>query len=88
VLVKNFGKRNIIKVPHGGGGHGGGDQRLKDKLFLDPEKADPYKQSAGSRDGAMSCLIGIAARQSIEEGKPVRIASLTDLPLLEKGRGA
>ena len=88
VLVKNFGKRNIIKVPHGGGGHGGGDQRLKDKLFLDPEKADPYKQSAGSRDGAMSCLIGIAARQSIEEGKPVRIDSLTDLPLLEKGRGA
>ncbi|MBM3168068.1 MAG: Gfo/Idh/MocA family oxidoreductase [Bacteroidetes bacterium] len=88
VLVKNFGKRDIIKVPHGGGGHGGGDERLKDKLFLDPERADPYKQSAGSRDGAMSCLIGIAARQSIEEGKPILIASLTDLPLLEKGRGA
>jgi len=87
VLVKNFGERSIIAVPHGLGGHGGGDTRLKDKLFLDPNQADPWRQSAGSRDGAMSCLIGIAARHSIEQGKPIQIQDLTTIPLQESGRG-
>jgi len=87
VLVKNFGERSIIAVPHGLGGHGGGDTRLKDKLFLDPNQADPWRQSAGSRDGAMSCLIGIAARYSIEQGKPIQIQDLTTIPLQESGRG-
>lgn len=87
-LTKNFRKSEIITIPHGGGGHGGGDTRLKDKLFKDPTIADPFRQSAGTRDGAMSILVGIAARNSIESGKPVRIADLTDIELLEKGRGA
>jgi predicted dehydrogenase len=87
VLVKNFGERTIISVPHGQGGHGGGDTRLKDKIFLDPNQADPWRQSAGSRDGAMSCLIGIAARHSIEQGKPIQIQDLTTIPLQESGRG-
>ncbi|MBN7803128.1 Gfo/Idh/MocA family oxidoreductase [Algoriphagus aestuariicola] len=86
-LTKNFGEREIITIPHGGGGHGGGDTRLKDKLFKDPNAADPWRQSAGSRDGAMSCLIGIAARHSIEQAKPIRIQDLTDIPLKESGRG-
>jgi len=29
-----------------------------------------------SRAGAMSCLTGIAARKSIDEGKPIKIADL------------
>jgi len=87
-LTKNFGKREIIVIPSGGGGHGGGDARLKDKLFKDPTMADPYRQSAGSRDGAMSILVGIAARNSIETGKPIKIQDLTDIPLLPSGRGA
>jgi predicted dehydrogenase len=86
-LTKNFGERQIITIPHGGGGHGGGDTRLKDKLFKDPSMADPWRQSAGSRDGAMSILVGIAARNSIESGKPVKIADLTDIELKETGRG-
>ena len=61
------------------GGHGGGDKRLHDKLFKTPDAADPYKHAAGTRDGAMSLLIGVAARKSIESGRPVRIAELTDL---------
>jgi predicted dehydrogenase len=88
VLVKNFGERTIIPIPHGAGGHGGGDTRLKNKIFLDPNQADPWRQSAGSRDGAMSCLIGIAARNSIEQGKPIQIQDLTSIPLQETGRGA
>lgn len=36
-------------------------------------------QGSDYRDGAMAVLIGIAARQSIDEGRAVRIAELTDL---------
>jgi predicted dehydrogenase len=78
-LTTNFGKTQLINVPHAEGGHGGGDVRLKDKIFKDPNLADPLRQAAGTRDGAMSVLIGIAARNSIDTGKPVRIADLTDL---------
>ena len=60
-------------------GHGGGDQRLQDKVFVNPDAPDPLRRAAGLRDGAMSVLIGIAARKSIESGSPISIASLTDL---------
>ena len=87
-LTKNFGETEIIRIPHGKGGHGGGDIRLKDKLFKDPSMEDPYRQSAGTRDGALSILVGIAARNSIETNKPVKIADLTDIELKKTGRGA
>lgn len=87
-LTKNFGESEIIVIPHGGGGHGGGDTRLKDKLFKDPTMADPYRQSAGTRDGAMSILVGIAARKSIDSGQPIKIKDLTDIELKARGRGA
>jgi len=82
MLMKNWEDYELIKVPKVRSGHGGGDVRLHDKIFKDPGMADPYKHSAGTRDGAMSILIGIAARKSIEEGRIVRIAELTDLPIL------
>lgn len=83
-VTKNFADTEIITVPHSGGGHGGGDSRLKDKLFKDPNLADPYRQSAGTRDGAMSILIGIAARKSIEAQKPIKVADLVDIELQAK----
>jgi predicted dehydrogenase len=61
------------------GGHGGGDKRLHDKIFVHPENKDEFDRSAGVRDGAMSILIGIAARKSIESGNPIRIEELTTL---------
>lgn len=60
-------------------GHGGGDKRLHDKIFVNPEKKDEFDRSAGLRDGAMSILIGIAARKSIESGNPIKIEELTTL---------
>jgi hypothetical protein len=51
---------------------------LKDKIFL-PNVADPLRQSAGTRDGALSVLVGVAARNSSKTGKPVKIADLTSL---------
>ncbi|KAA3656628.1 MAG: gfo/Idh/MocA family oxidoreductase [Calditrichaeota bacterium] len=79
MVMDNFGEYETIKVPKSSGGHGGGDQRLRDKIFKDPNMADPFRHAAGTRDGSMSILIGIAARNSIESGKPVNVADLTDL---------
>ncbi|MDD4108992.1 MAG: Gfo/Idh/MocA family oxidoreductase [Prolixibacteraceae bacterium] len=79
-VMKNFETEyEMIKVEAARGGHGGGDTRLQDKIFRNPDMADPYKHSAGTRDGAMSCLIGIAARKSIDEQRPVKIEELTDI---------
>ena len=47
--------------------------RLKDQIFKYPDKSDPFKHSAGTRDGAMAILIGIGARNSIESGKPLKL---------------
>lgn len=69
----------VRKVSFQKGGHGGGDALLHDQIFRNPGRIDPFERPAGVRDGAMSCLIGIAARKSIESGHPVRISELTDL---------
>ncbi|MDH6303384.1 putative dehydrogenase [Parabacteroides sp. PF5-5] len=78
VLFKNFSKREYIQIPFGTSGHGGGDKLLKDQIFL-PNIEDPFKQCAGTRDGALACLVGIAARNSIASGKAVKIADLTSI---------
>ncbi|MFY0685749.1 MAG: Gfo/Idh/MocA family oxidoreductase [Cyclobacteriaceae bacterium] len=79
LVMDNFGDYEQVKVLREVGGHGGGDKRLHDRIFVDPEGPDPLRHAAGSRDGAMSILIGIAARKSIEENRTVRIDELTDL---------
>jgi len=79
VLHKLWNTHEVVPVSFERGGHGGGDKRLHAQIFEHPEKKDPYDRAAGVRDGAMSILIGVAARKSIESGKPVRIAELTDL---------
>ncbi|MCL6265984.1 Gfo/Idh/MocA family oxidoreductase [Flagellimonas myxillae] len=73
-----------IQVPMERGGHGGGDKRLHEKIFKLPDTQDPFDRAAGVRDGAMSILIGIGARKSIESGHPVKIAELTDLEPRQK----
>jgi predicted dehydrogenase len=78
VLFKNFARRQYIQVPYGTSGHGGGDNLLRDQIFV-PNTPDPLKQCAGTRDGAFACLIGIAARHSIASGQAVRIADLSSL---------
>jgi hypothetical protein len=81
-LWKDF---DTIMVGSERGGHGGGDKRLHDQIFINPDKQDPFERPAGLRDGAMSILIGIAARKSIESGEPVKIGELTDLePRVER----
>jgi predicted dehydrogenase len=79
MVMKNFGEYEHIKVRQPGAGHGGGDARMQDMIFRDRGADDLLRHRAGTRDGAFSILIGIAARKSIESGRPVRIADLTDL---------
>lgn len=69
----------VIRVDHEEGGHWGGDPLMTDKLFKNPDQADPLQLSAGTRDGVMSIMVGIAARKSVESGNPVRIADLTSI---------
>ena len=69
----------MVNVDFNRGGHGGGDERLQDQIFRKNQEQDMHKHMAGTRDGAMSILIGTAARNSIETGLPVKIGSLTTL---------
>jgi predicted dehydrogenase len=84
MVMNNFQDYEMVRVPKTSGGHGGGDQRLQDKIFRNPMAPDPLQHAAGSRDGAMSILIGIAARKSIAENRPVKISELTDLKPVAK----
>jgi predicted dehydrogenase len=77
-VIKNFGQRTKVEIPKATGGHGGGDDVLRDQIFRKTEVAD-YLKVPDSRAGAMSCLTGIAARKSVAEKRPIRIADLTSL---------
>ena len=79
ITHKLWSDYETIRVGMERSGHGGGDKRLHDQVFVHPLQRDPFDRAAGMRDGAMSVLVGVAARKSIESGKPVRIADLTDL---------
>lgn len=79
IVHKLWNDFETVAVPTERGGHGGGDKRLHDKIFMTPNEKDPFERAAGSRDGVMSAIIGIAARKSIESGKPIKIEDLTDI---------
>jgi len=78
-VTDNFGKAEFIKLPRIEGDHFGGDSLMKEKIFRNPSAPDPFEQAANVRDGAMSVLIGVAARKSIDSGRSVRITELTDI---------
>ncbi len=74
-VTKSFGLRKRIPVVNGEGGHGGGDDVMRDQIFKNTTAPDHMKLP-DSRAGAMSCLTGIAARTSIEEKRAVTISEL------------
>lgn len=85
MVMDNFAKKpEMIKVPLIKTGHGGGDRMMQDKIFHNPKNENPLNIMAGTRDGAMSILIGIAARKSIQLKRPVKINELTDLVPMAK----
>lgn len=79
MVMDNFAKNyEIFTTPKIKGGHGGGDVRMQRRMFVDTND-NPHHIMAGTREGAMSILIGIAARKSIALKRPVKISELTDL---------
>lgn len=79
MVMDNFQKNyEIFTTPKIKGGHGGGDIRMQRRIFVD-KTDNPHHVMAGTREGAMSILIGIAARKSIQLKRPVKITELTDL---------
>lgn len=77
ILVRPlWGKPLQIEVTTEEGGHGGGDKRLLDDIFLPGREADPLARAANHTDGALSILTGIAANKSFETGLPVQVAPL------------
>ncbi|HEY6504444.1 MAG TPA: Gfo/Idh/MocA family oxidoreductase [Chitinophagaceae bacterium] len=79
IAMDNFAKNyEVYTTPKIRGGHGGGDVRMQRRMFVDTND-NPHHVMAGTREGAMSILIGVAARKSILEKRPVKISELTDL---------
>ncbi len=79
-LTENFKETKTWTTTSGAGEHGGADKKIKDMIFL-ADQPDPLHQMADSRAGVMASLIGIAARESIEKGRPVKINDLVQFPL-------
>ena len=81
-LIPEFRKPRKIEVDSGEGGHGGGDPVLLRDLFGSGDAPDPLGLRANQKDGAYSILLGIAAAESIETRKPIKIDNLIgDAPL-------
>lgn len=71
-----FGAEHTIGVINKGGGHGGGDPVLYREIFTGKDENDRTGRFAGAWEGAMSVFVGIAARESLKSGKPVKIDDL------------
>lgn len=80
-LFDENGVENLQRFPKGKGSHGGGDEKLL-RMLLGGQEEDPLLQFAGSREGVMSAIIGIAANESIRKGRTVSIKELLnrDIP--------
>ena len=77
-LTRHFGSSNAFSISGGGEGHWGGDAKMQDMIFRGPIP-DPLGQTAGTRAGALSILIGIATRRSIEQQRPFKIEELVKI---------
>jgi predicted dehydrogenase len=75
LVMKNFDGVERIRIPHGPGGHFGGDPALQQMLFM-PDAGDPLGQRASALAGAMSVLCGVAAVESARNGVPVKVKPL------------
>jgi predicted dehydrogenase len=81
--IPEFTRPRTIEPDTGRGGHGGGDLPLLEDIFGEgTREADPLRRKANQVDGTYSILVGVAAAQSIDEGRPVLISELIgDAPL-------
>lgn len=74
-LYNRSGEITTYRISKSQGGHGGGDERLL-RMIIAGDIPDPLGHQAGSRAGALSVIIGIAANKSISEKRSVSIKEL------------
>ena len=80
LLRPHWGKIIKVELPQTNqGGHGGGDVRLLDDVFIGG-RDDTLGHTASHVDGAMSILTGIAANQSMATGAAVDVDTLVQWP--------
>ncbi len=77
-ITKSFKTSRTFVLKSGGEGHWGADQVMQNQIFRRAEP-DPLGRRAGSREGALSALIGIAARRSIEQKRPIKVEELVKI---------
>jgi hypothetical protein len=75
VMQRHWEPAREIGIPHGSGGHGGGDALLLSEVFVGGEP-DPLGRSATWRDGVRAVVVGLAGNRSLETGDAVRIGEL------------
>ncbi len=85
-LQPMFEASREVEIPEASGGHGGGDARILERIFLPDPPPDPLRRDASHIDGAASILTGIAANRSIRTGQPVRLDDLLPGALSAAGR--
>lgn len=77
MVQKHWCQPEIFNYEETNGGHGGGDTKLLDDLFIGV-KDDPLGTAANFYDGAQSILVGIGANISLKTGLPVKVQNLVD----------
>jgi predicted dehydrogenase len=78
-LYNRKGEEMLLESPASQKNHGGGDERFLHALLKGDASPDPLGRMAGSREGALSAIIGIAANKSIAEGRSVYIKDILKL---------
>ncbi len=76
-LITYGGKTEILEYERPTGCHDGADDRLIKMLFNGYE-SDPLNQCAGSFEGVVSAMVGIAGNMSIKEGKTIDLKPFID----------
>lgn len=76
-----FGGVKEIRVPRHLEGHGGGDRRMMEDIF-GVTAAGPLGHRAGVKSGALSALVGIAARMSAEQRREIVLDDLVPQKIL------
>lgn len=79
LLLPLFGKPEIIDLPVGIGGHGGGDPIMLDDIFGTAKASDTLNRAADHLDGVRSILTGIAANEAFRTGQVVHVDDLLRL---------
>ncbi len=76
LLQRHWQRAEVVDIPEGIGGHGGGDAYLLQHLFSRTTTDEPLHRVAGLADGVAAVSVGIAGNRSLATGQAVTVAEL------------